>query len=284
MSSLRTTRSWRYLMKMARPLGGFMPQRLYSHLWFQGRFRTRVHGVEFAMNHTGQALENEVFWRRTFEHERATVALIVPHLRNTQCMFDIGANTGFFSLLAKAANPAARVVAVEPSLPNFQALENNIQLNAFDIRAVRAAVTARNEEVTLYDFPTISYSASLDDQWRAGAQPHKVQGVTLDALAADHGAAGQRVLVKVDVEGHEVQVLEGARELIAKRPTFLIEIIRDHIAHGVTRLLPPDRFRYEFIDEASMSTKDVTRDALAGGKMPLGNYLIRPMDPDRRPS
>ncbi|HEX7887940.1 MAG TPA: FkbM family methyltransferase [Ramlibacter sp.] len=284
MSSLRRTRSWQYLMKMARPFGGLMPQRLYSHLWFQGRFRTKVHGVEFAMHHTGLALENEVFWRRTFEHERATVALILPYLRNTQYMFDIGANTGFFSLLAKAANPAARVVAVEPSLPNFQALENNIQLNAFDISAVRAAVTATKGEVTLYDFPTISYSASLDDGWRAGAQPNKVQGVTLDALAADYGATGQRVLVKVDVEGHEVQVLEGARQLIAWRPTFLIEIIRDHIARGVTRLLPPDQFRYDFIDEASMSTKDVTGDALAGGTLPFGNYLIRPMDAGSGPS
>jgi FkbM family methyltransferase len=276
MSSVRTAPSWRHLMKMARPFGGLLPQRMYSHLWFHGPFKARVHGVEFAMHHTGSTLENEVFWRNSFEHERGTVAAVLPHLRRAQWMFDIGANTGFFSLLTKASNPDARVIAVEPSLPNFKALENNILLNAFDIAAVRAAATAENGEVTLYDFPEISYSASLDSQWRAGTQAHKVAGITLDELASQYRAAGHRVLVKVDVEGHEVQVLEGARELIATHPTFLIEVIRDHIADGVRRLLPPDTFRYEMIHETSMSTQDVTDQALTGATLPAGNYLIRP--------
>lgn len=276
MLSLRSNAVWRALMTAARPAAALIPESVYSHLWFRGPFRANVHGVNFLMEHTGNVLENEVFWRNTFLHEAGAVATVLPYMREVDVVFDVGANTGFFSLLAKAVRPRSKVIAVEPSEANFSVLTRNIELNGVDIEAVRAAVTNESKVVTLFDYPDVSYSASLQAEWREGTVRRQVQGVTLDELAESHGAFNRRVLVKIDVEGHEVQVLQGAQRLITSTPVFLIEIIRDYVADGVRELLSPNSFTYELVDEKLMRTTDVTEAFARGGKISMGNYLIAP--------
>lgn len=276
MQSIRSAGLWRALMNALHPLGRFLPPSIYSHLWFRGPFTARVHGVRLTMHHTGSELENQVFWRSTFEGERGTVEIAAHLLRGAEVLIDVGANSGFFSLLAKAAAPAIRVIAIEASPFNFEALQRNIAANGFDIVAIEAAATAHDGEVTFYDFPSISYSASVEAHWREATVERRVPGFTLDTIARENGIAGKRVLIKIDVEGHEVAVLEGARDLIASGPTFLIEIIRDYVAAGVAGLLPPTQFDYHFIREQDGSTVDETDKVRRGENIPHGNYLVTP--------
>jgi FkbM family methyltransferase len=276
MASLRSSPAWRQLMHVARPVAGILPPSLYTHLWFEGPFRARVHGATFKMLHPGSQIENEVFWRNTFERERGSVLSILSHLREIEVMLDVGANTGFFSLLTKAINPTARVIALEPSPHNFSILQQNVALNGFDIECVGAAATDKDAEVTLHDFAGISYSASLNAASTPGTFERKVRGVKLDTLAHEQRVLGRPALIKIDVEGHEPQVLAGARELIASRPVFLVEILRDYVADGVRHLVSPAHFDYLLVDEEAMTTRDCTAIAATEGEMPRGNYLIRP--------
>jgi FkbM family methyltransferase len=276
MLNFRERQLWRQAMHVVRPFGPFLPKRVYSHLWFQGEFRAKVHGAEFNMVHYGTQLENEVFWKHSWEHERGTVAVLLPHLLRAKVLLDIGANTGFFSLLTKAVNPKAHVVAVEPSLANFKALQRNIAINNFDICPVFAAATSELGEVTLYDYPEISYSPSMEADWRNGMPAVRVPGVTLDSLATEHRALGETTVVKIDVEGHEVHVLEGAPELIASKPVFLIEIVREHVAQGVRRLISPGDFRYHLLDENRCIAVDSTESFRDGKRIQMGNYLVIP--------
>lgn len=101
-------------------------------------------------------------------------------------------------------------------------------------------------------------------------------GLTLDDIASQNGISGGRILVKIDVEGHEAAVLEGARALIAQSPTFLIEIIRDHVAAGVAELLPAAEFNYHFINDRDGSMVDETEKVRRMETIPHGNYLVTP--------
>ena len=253
-----------------------MPATIWTHLWFKGDFVATVHGRRFRMFHNGSQIENEVFWRGTFEHERGTIKVAAELLPEMHAFIDVGANTGIFSLLAKATDPKIKVIAVEPSPANLAILRMNVALNAFDIAIEDAAATSTDGEIILHDFPDPSYSASLEADWREGTVERTVRGTTLDSLASASGASGAKLLVKIDVEGHEVAVLEGARNVISSGPSFLIEIIREHVARGVTRLLPPDDFTYQFINERTGDLNDATDKARKPAEMALGNYLVRP--------
>lgn len=166
----------------------------------------------------GSELENPVFWRSTFERERGTVEIAAQLVREAEVLIDVGANSGFFSLLAKAAAPGIRVIAIEASPFNFEALSENIAANGFDIVAIEAAATAHDGDVTFHDLPTISYSARVEAHGREGTEERRVPGFTLDIIASENDIAGKRILIKIDVEGHEVAVLECARDLIASGP------------------------------------------------------------------
>ena len=92
-----------------------IPERVYRHLWFRGRFNARVHGARINMVHPGSVLENELFWRDNFEGERTAVAAIGEHIDRAEVFLDIGANTGFYSLYAKARNAELEVLALAPT-------------------------------------------------------------------------------------------------------------------------------------------------------------------------
>jgi len=262
-------------MHAARPFAPVLPHTVYSHLWFRGPFQATVNGAKFKMEHPGTQIENDLFWRNTFTRERTAIDCLVPHLQHCEVMYDIGANTGLFALLTKAMNPDASVIAVEPSRVNYETLQRNAQINNFDIRCIRAAATAQDGEVTLHDIPGISYSASLVEGFRSGTVPTVVRGLTIDTIAREHEILGKRTVVKIDVEGHEIPVLEGASELIATRPVFLIEILSNEVARGVSRLLPERQFRHLFVDERRGEAVECT-DHLRQGMVAEGNYLIVP--------
>lgn len=262
-------------MVAVRPIRHWLPERVWSHLWFVGVFEAKVHGAKFRMMHRGHQVENELFWRDTFEHERGTIKVAADLLRSTDVFFDIGANTGVFSLLAKGINPAIKVVSAEPSRANLELLMANVGLNAFDIKVEDAAVTSVDGQAVLHDMPGVSYSASLEGDWREGTVERTVRATTLDSIAARHGCAG-RLLIKIDVEGHEAEVLKGAPCVIASKPTFLIEIIRKYVADGVIEHLPPSDFDYFLIDERTGGLSNRTNRAASLSDADWGNYLIKP--------
>ena len=74
-------------------------------------------------------------------HEPATERLFADKLASGACFIDIGANVGYFSLLAASLEPEARIFAFEPSPKNTETFRRNIRLNAFkNITVVEKAV------------------------------------------------------------------------------------------------------------------------------------------------
>jgi FkbM family methyltransferase len=276
--SIRANPLWAGLMHSLRVVRKLIPERLYRHLWFHGGFDANIEGARFRMNHPGNVLENQLFWRDNFEGERTAVAAIGAYIDRADTFLDVGANSGFYGLYAKARKPGINVLAFEPSPVNLALLRQNIAMNGFDIETFEAAVTDKDGDVTLYDFDEHSYSASLVEDFRPGTVARTVPGLTLDTIAERYGLLSKKLLIKVDVEGHEAAVLEGANRVIGTDPTFLIEILTDDAATAVSRLLSPSRFSYIFADEASGKTISVTSKVAAGGHTLHGNYFVIPIE------
>lgn len=136
---------------------------------------------------------------------------------------DVGANLGLYTLwAARIVGASGRVHAFEP-VPGVRAnLERNVRLNGFEnVRCVAAGVGAQPGRVTLYQTPGASGVTS-----RYGASREhgvEVEVTTLDAQFP--AAVTPPALVKVDVEGMEIDVLRGARALLtgARAPVLVLE-------------------------------------------------------------
>jgi FkbM family methyltransferase len=185
-----------------------------------------VGGITFAMGlQTRYWLDSVIYREGTWEREDAAFALSL--LRPGGQAVDLGANAGFYTLaFARAVGPAGRVLAVEPASEASARLEENVRRNGLEnVRLVRAAVGAAPGSLTLHLSAVDLGSSScvnVPSPFEA-AGTERVPATTLDDLVAQAGMAPD--LVKIDVEGMELQVIQGAARLLAeRRPALMVEI------------------------------------------------------------
>jgi FkbM family methyltransferase len=141
-------------------------------------------------------------WLGTYEHEnqRLFASLVPPN----GTVYDIGANVGFYTLIA--ASRAKRVIAVEPLAENVAYLKRHLDLNGVSNVEVWPTAVADKEGEE-------SFAAAADrSQGKLAGEGPMVRTVTLDRLCQ---TCGPPVLIKVDVEGAEYRVLLGAQKCLA---------------------------------------------------------------------
>lgn len=155
-------------------------------------------------------------------HEFDTTYFIRTRLLSSDVFVDIGANIGYFSVLAARQLTHGQVVAVEPSPRNHAALRTNVELNGLgNVRAVQRILwreSGRRLELHVVDPHNLGANSVL------GSGTTDVVGIslTLDDLATELGL--ERIdAIKIDVEGAELDVLLGAARCFRRfRPRLLI--------------------------------------------------------------
>ncbi len=169
-------------------------------------------------------------------------------------IYDIGANVGYFSLLAAVlAGPEGRVYAFEPLPRNVEFLRKHIKLNKLDtIEVVEAAVSDHSGEAS-FDLGASSAMGHL-----ASSGGITVRLVTLDQMLL----AGELLppdYMKVDVEGAEYDVLNGARGLLEKfHPTLFLDTHQREAHHLTITLLEELGYEFTILDGKSLAeTKEL---------------------------
>jgi FkbM family methyltransferase len=150
------------------------------------------------------------------------VALLRELLSGRDLFVDVGANCGLYTLIA--CHSGVPVVAVEPNDLNFRRLKQNLLHNRYEkAEALNVAIGEEKGKCLLYGG---GEGASLLKNWggMASTYAREVEVETLDGLLNSRPVT-DRVLIKVDVEGHELAVLAGARDLLARpvAPTWIME-------------------------------------------------------------
>jgi FkbM family methyltransferase len=151
-----------------------------------------------------------------------------------ELVIDVGANVGYLtSLAAVRAGRAGRVVAVEPHPAVFDLLRTNVEAWSGDqavapVDLHQLALSNRAGEGSIVAGPLFDRNmglAALTDgaATEAGQQSHRVQVRRLDDLVGQVPVG----LLKVDVEGHEAEVLSGSTSLLERRLVRDI-IFEDH--------------------------------------------------------
>ena len=197
-------------------------------------------------------------------------------------LLDVGANTGFYSLLAVTAHRGARAIAFEPVPEIVELLQANLAANPQGRRVRVQAVAIGDESGTAaLHLPhaqadgTVETSASLDPGFKGTID--RVVEARADTLDGAWTSAGRPPVsvVKIDVEGAEPRVLAGASELIeACRPVLTVEVLRDADLDALEAL----QARHRYVDvtlspaEAVVNRPRLVADDLAP------NHLLVPWE------
>jgi len=186
-------------------------------------------------------------------------------LKPGQTVYDVGANIGFFTILcSRLVGPTGRVYAFEPIPQNLATLKHNIALNGLtNVVVVEKALSSRTGTAAMFVSPWSAFhslnveGASKQDNHGAEAGEIVVETVTLDEFVQGEGVATPDLL-KIDVEGAELIVVDGMRETLrGKQPLLLCELhdTKDSYADFVRSI----EYTARVIDGASPELADAER-------------------------
>ena len=170
--------------------------------------------------------------RRTDVEE---IAILRSRISTGDTVFDVGANKGgYLACLAKLVGKRGKVFAFEP-LPHLAArLKTACAKLKWRQVEVRAAAASDKDGTAVLTTPSGDrhWESSLERNDSPDAKKREVSTVRLDGYLGQ--LEGQRLTaMKIDVEGHESSVIEGASELvITKKPMLLVEVEAKHRADG----------------------------------------------------
>jgi len=171
-----------------------------------------------------------------FGIEDRSVNRLYQLLGDQNTILDVGANVGSILLNIAKLCQTAKIVGFEPDPRNFQRATNNIRLNtALNVCVVNKGLGLKSETVKLYhvnnknagmnrilnDSVAMTSSSVLDYD--------EIQIVRLDDFIREEGLTNID-LIKIDVEGYELNVLMGAEDTLKRhRPTLFIELDDDNL-------------------------------------------------------
>lgn len=162
-------------------------------------------------------------------YEPPTTVLFTHLIQPGDTILDIGANVGYFSLLyARLTGAQGQVIAFEP-IPSVRGiLEQNIKLNDFkQIEIIPKAVSNQSTTLTIYEGPEDHKGTSSLRALDSASRSLSIESIAIDDLLI---LIDKVNLIKIDVEGAEMQALLGMERLVERdHPNFVIEFTEAYL-------------------------------------------------------
>jgi FkbM family methyltransferase len=162
------------------------------------------------------------------DFERTERLFLDAFLKPGDIFVDVGANIGLFSLIAALrVGYLGKVYAFEPAKVTYERLQKNVVLNGFrNVQCLHSALSDKPGQFPFY------VSEEGFDAWNSFARPiagtsfskELIECLTWDRFARLHHLVGKVAMMKIDVEGWETRVLEGARETFSRDDAPLLQV------------------------------------------------------------
>ncbi|WGD56296.1 FkbM family methyltransferase [Bradyrhizobium sp. CB1650] len=172
---------------------------------------------------------------RSYNYEDELELLFADSAGVDYTLIDCGANYGYWSVLVSSAPFGAhKAVAIEPSSDNFAKLSNNAAVNGYRFECMRVAIGASRGTARLSG--TKHEKFSIAGELAGGGE--EVPVIALDDLV-DEGkvAASGKYLIKLDVEGVEIEAIKGGERLLQADSVIMCEEHGSDRSHAVSRYI-----------------------------------------------
>ena len=189
-------------------------------------FIVDVNGYKLAVIPGDLGISSELMMFKT--HEPLTTKLLSKELKKGMTCLDIGGNIGYYTLLeSNIIGNTGKVIAIEPSPPNFQHLKKNLELqDAKNVDAYNFAAGDVDGNVNFLVYKESNGSFTIPDGETTDLPGEliKVSAKRIDTFL-DELDVNHVDFVRMDVEGYESHIIEGMKDTMKKsKPMFQIEV------------------------------------------------------------
>ncbi len=201
--------------------------------------------------------------------EKAFMTLLKKEMRPGMIACDIGANIGFVTLtMASTIGKTGKIIAIEPDEQNSDVLKKNLALNGYDdfVDVYNMAISDKDGTRTFYRSPTMSNLGGMQKSSRA-TDPVEMETRSITSLMKELGVSPS--FFKMDIEGHEVEALEGMVEYSKDNKEIECKILmevhpvwysEDHCLEKSIRALLDEGYYFKALVSAGIANPKAFRD------------------------
>jgi FkbM family methyltransferase len=164
-------------------------------------------------------------YRGSFIPDEPEIAEITRHVRAGDWVIDIGANIGYYTChMARCVGTSGRVLAFEPIAATFALLAANVRaagasnVTLFNV-ALSSSAAVMNMAIPVYEHTQVKnyYQARISSEGECSVLCLPLDSIPVPGLVR---------LIKIDAEGHDLQVLMGMKSLLQRdRPLLIVEAV-----------------------------------------------------------
>ncbi|MDC1054543.1 FkbM family methyltransferase [Alphaproteobacteria bacterium] len=237
-----------------------------------GVFELFFNNYPFYMLNTSNddAVVLKYLWRNYYEN--ISLSLWYKITRKEGIFFDVGAHTGIYTIIGNLNNEKNKIVSIEPYYLNYSRLLSNLKINK--ITTNNCFLTAASNEKGIAKLNIKSPKGYHSAGGKISENGNfSVSKVKIDDFELKTTVQG----IKIDTEGHEYQVIEGAKNIIVKNSPDIIFEINEQSFDKCINFLKLYQYNFYFIDEINKNIAKVDKfhDSL---KRPEGSNCIATTD------
>jgi len=186
------------------------------------------------------------------EYEPYQTLLFNENIKEGDIVFDVGAHVGYYSLISsKAVGNKGKVIACEPSSKNVKLLRKNVADNDLkNIYIIDKAVSSQTGSIKLYK--SLSSSGENSIVRKESYEVARVASTTIDNLSKKLNLTP--ALLKIDVEGAELEVLSGATTTLKSKKlnSIFVEVSNLDTLPKVISILEDNGYNLFILNEQRM--------------------------------
>jgi FkbM family methyltransferase len=254
----------------------YIPKLISQHFYFKGNFVVTIKdNVKMKLYHTSYQVENEIYWYGIEgAHESKSIEIFIDIIQKykPKVIWDVGANSGTYGMIAKTIEPSAEIHFFEPIPSAAEIIKKNLILNKFDANIHTYALGKSIADSVMYVPKSLnfSYSATIGKNILNKNIPFNEIKVKINTAESIIENSKTPELIKIDVEGYELEVLTGFGDKLTDNMIFLIEILDTESASKISHFFADEKYDFYNIDDKKRSVRKTKKIE----KSDYFNYLI----------
>lgn len=229
-------------------------QDLHSLPSFNGICELNFKDFSFFMIHilNDDAIPLKYLWRDSYEQFSLELWYNITN-KDGYC-FDIGAHTGIYSIIGNLNKKKNNIISIEAYYLNYARLLSNLKINNISLSNVFLASASNSQGAGKFSVKTNrfyhSQGGKLSDEGSINVPKLKIDNFKLDKKVT---------CIKIDTEGHELEVLQGALNYISKdRPDIIFEINQDCFDNCLG-LLKKFNYKFYYVNEDEKNLHEINQ-------------------------
>ena len=195
----------------------------FSRLFFNTPLKIKIHNINLYSSHKRNKTSHSLLQKCDFFDVSEINTIEKLNAFYSLVLIDCGCNFGFYSFYTASLSKKNSVISIEASKDTLEEFFKNFKINNFNnIKVLNNAVSDQSNKKMELNESEKDWESSLLSTKLNIKKKNLIESITIDSVIEEKNIKDKLLIMKIDVEGYDLNVLEGAKNSIRKNKPFII--------------------------------------------------------------